>query len=965
MSSDRGFTSLLLAGVALCAFLYLGSLTGVASAAVELDYDDGILTYQSGNGYYARYTGEYEGGTATSGQLGTSTADLGDLDGDGLPEVAIGEPHANWGDLAENGVVYVLYSRSGAQFGNFSLGDSSIFGQNMALEIGGATAGDLFGFSLASVGDLSGDGKRELLVGAPKFDDGAVDTGRSYLIYSQTLNNTTVKSQPIGDVAATTNWGYTIDGTNGGTAATIGRLGYAVSSTSDMTGDGLPETLVTDPEVGSAARAYVFYGQARGSQVDIDDASGPGYRITGTSGAAQSISGLKDVNNDGKGEVLVADEDAAFNGRPDAGAVYLLYGKSDVAPEGLDSLTPNQGYAIGAPGGINLTRSGSTPARRPGLLTSVPDMNDDGLEEIAIGASGYDLSADVLNSGVEYVVFPEPNRDTAKGNVDLAREPGGFGNDAWNGMKVTGASGGDNLGYPAKGADMNGDGIKDLFVGAPGTQRGGTSQQASGSLYVVFGRKTGGSISVADTPASSWGWAIDGGSGGSASSLGVSAVSIVDWNHDGLNDLSVTYPLTETRQYSTRAMIADAGTYYVVTARPVPEVESLNADEITSTTANVKAAINPRSFGSVEFYFELGETQTYGTNTAPGSIANGQGFIEAKSKFTGLKPCTKYQFRVVATNSDGFTSNGSDRQFTTSCEDATTTTTTTADTAVAESCSSKLFSIGRTASTSAAYRVGGVRTKLVGPTGSYVRGGTKTTFKLSTRKTADQSRFKRAVFYLDKTKLATITSPLFAIKLDTKKMTAEYGKGKKYSLSAKVTPKRGKTRKISLSFYVSKCRPATVTAALKRGSGRRADLSLTLKSGGPALTSASVALDKRVKLHPKAGAKIGTTKLTLNGKTSTLTLKVPKKASKRTTSMTVNKKGDRVVKLTRSAGRWRVALSGLSSGTDKVVVALKGRQSGQVTLAKPCVTKTFVAKFVGSGSGGSASTSDSASARCK
>ena len=93
----------------------------------------------------------------------------GDVNGDGYADVIVGA-RLNDAGGTNAGRAYVFYGGSGAD----SLAD---------LTLTGAAAGDQFGMSVGSAGDFNGDGKSDVLVGAPLNDAGGTDAGRAYVFY--------------------------------------------------------------------------------------------------------------------------------------------------------------------------------------------------------------------------------------------------------------------------------------------------------------------------------------------------------------------------------------------------------------------------------------------------------------------------------------------------------------------------------------------------------------------------------------------------------------------------------------------------------------------------------------------------------------------------------------------------------------------------------------------------------------
>ncbi|WP_199873139.1 integrin alpha, partial [Ideonella sp. A 288] len=126
-------------------------------------------------------------GQATGGTTTTLTADLNDividgvnagdlagstvgwttdLNGDGRAEILIGAPGMENGAVGDAGAAFVLWGR--ANGGGIDLGDPfSGAGNGKGFAIKGVAQDDRAGTSILSIADLNGDGKADLLVGAP------------------------------------------------------------------------------------------------------------------------------------------------------------------------------------------------------------------------------------------------------------------------------------------------------------------------------------------------------------------------------------------------------------------------------------------------------------------------------------------------------------------------------------------------------------------------------------------------------------------------------------------------------------------------------------------------------------------------------------------------------------------------------------------------------------------------------
>jgi hypothetical protein len=200
----------------------------------------------------------YQLGLAADG-FGYAVDGLDDLNGDGVPELAVGAPfEASAG--AGAGRVVVLSGADGGVLHSFL----------------GADAGDNFGSSVARLGDVNGDGVNELVVGAPAA--GASANGLAY-VYDLAVG--ALLHPPLVPDASANQFGQFF-------AADVG----------DADGDGWPDVYVGDFADGAAARgkAYLFSG-ASGARL---------FALTGQNGDGFGIGrGLGDVNGDGRADLVL------------------------------------------------------------------------------------------------------------------------------------------------------------------------------------------------------------------------------------------------------------------------------------------------------------------------------------------------------------------------------------------------------------------------------------------------------------------------------------------------------------------------------------------------------------------------------------------------------------------------------------------------------------------------------------
>ena len=380
--------------------------------------------------------------------------------------------------------------------------------------IDGATANDISGYSVSSVGDVNGDGYDDLIVGAYKTDPyGRADAGSSYVVFGKASGFGTV------DLAALGTQGFQING-----AAAGDYSGRSASSAGDINGDGYDDLIIgayqADPSGKSrAGSSYVIYGKASGfGTVDLASLGSSGFQINGAASveySGVSVSSAGDVNGDGYDDLIVGAYQADPSGRTDAGSSYVVYGKAsgfgtvDLAALGT------QGFQIN--GAASVEYSGVS-------VSSAGDVNGDGYGDIIIGAYNAGPSGKP-SAGSSYVVY---GKASGFGTVDLAAL-------GTQGFQINGAASVDFSGLSVSSAgDVNGDGYGDILIGASNSDASGMTN--SGSSYVVFGKASGfGTVDLAAL--GTQGFQINGAA--SFDYSGVSVSSAGDVNGDGYDDIII------------------------------------------------------------------------------------------------------------------------------------------------------------------------------------------------------------------------------------------------------------------------------------------------------------------------------------------------------------------------------------------------------------------------------------------
>jgi hypothetical protein len=537
-------------------------------------------------------------------KFGWSVGSAGDANGDGIPDVVVGSPGSG---LFQSAILYSGATGSVLQ---------SIWGWCGS-----------FGESVAGAGDLNGDGKDDVLVGAPGLPGAGVQPGC-----------VTARSGSNGSVLHTWNGSYPTH-----------QFGKSVAGAGDLDGDGAADLVVGDvPNAvrvfsgGTGTSLYSWSAYSTGSVVArVGDVNGDGVSDLGmlVVVGAGGTSAFVHIRSGATGSLLFSLAGSVYGGTSFGGSIAGVGdldgdGKAEFAvgaPFGPVSSTFGVGSAFvftGANGSPLYLWNGSGTERFGWAIGGVEDANGDGVPEVAVGAPYHDAG----------------NLDQA-GRVTLFSGADGSAIRTWVGFSASG-----HFGHAVDGAgDFDADGSGDVVVGSPDNYLAGPG---TGMARVLSGA-TGG---VLHTSFGSEPYAR----------LGFSIAGAGDLNGDGYSDVLVEAPYQDAGGIDAGLVISIAGgTGATIDSIPGPLAYSRFGWSVASARRVDAGACEDIFVGAPydattgqggAYVLASSEGGTYGYTDLGGSLAGSGGVAPLLRAFVVLQPSLPVTFSAhrVSVGASGF-----------------------------------------------------------------------------------------------------------------------------------------------------------------------------------------------------------------------------------------------------------------------------------------------------------------------
>ena len=397
--------------------------------------------------------GGFNGNLGDGDQFGSAIANPGDLEADGVTDLAVGAPFTD-GDTSDEGAVWILFMDD----------DGRVDQQQKISSTAGSFGGelsqdDLFGSSVAGISDLNNDGAIDLAVGTPGDDKGGTDRGSVWILFLDAEGKVRQQQKIAHDTGG---FGGKLNDGDG--------FGSAVANIGDVNGDGIPDLAVgashDDKDADNAGAVWILTMNIEGKvdawQKLANSTGGFGGNLNADDNFGAAVAGIGDLDNNGVPDLAVG-APGDDKGGTDRGSVWILF--LDV-----DGKVQQQQKIAYDTGGFGKTLSDGD--RFGSAVASIGDKNNDGIPDVAAGAPYDDDVAE--NAGAFWMLLMN-----ADGKID-----------GW--QKVSASAGGFNGNLEADdyfGAAISGIGnldnseLTDLAVGSPGKDDDGEDK---GAIWILF-----------------------------------------------------------------------------------------------------------------------------------------------------------------------------------------------------------------------------------------------------------------------------------------------------------------------------------------------------------------------------------------------------------------------------------------------------------------------------------------------
>ncbi len=370
--------------------------------------------------------------------FGSSIAVLGDVDGNGVPDLAVGA-YGDSSPISYGGAVYVVrLNADGTVTGWSVIDDGTLTGSPL-------TAQDRFGSSVAALGDVDGDGVPDLIAGAPYDPTGGYWAGAAYVV--RLNSNGTVKGWNVLDAG-------TLPGNK---ISAVDQFGASMAGLGDLDGDNVPDVAISAPRDGSAlyeaGSVYIVRlnsnGTAKGLSI-LDDSTLPGSPLEQNDHFGSSVALLGDMDGDGVPDLAVGAPSDSTGGT-EAGAAYVVRLNADGTAKGVTVIDDTTVWPI------------TSQSHFGAAVAALGDVDGNGVPDLVVGAPSW-----AWDEGKAFAVLIDVDQ-TVKSYIQIA----------------LGIQSGNYFGSSLAGiGDFDADGVPDLVVGTPrDSQTGG---EYSGAAYLVM-----------------------------------------------------------------------------------------------------------------------------------------------------------------------------------------------------------------------------------------------------------------------------------------------------------------------------------------------------------------------------------------------------------------------------------------------------------------------------------------------